>query len=221
MKYLLKNITILSGTQSNGTKYNWLQADLFNDEDIFGNPARLPRYYCMTDVVIDMYQKYAVDDTTRPGIKVVNEASVKEAIAKGEIGDILHINQIHAITMPLPAEYARIYRTQVKDATTGAVLHDKGDYILAEGQTEPVPVSSITLHIKKYFDSETNEYSWVEDPHSVLRRVLERNYKPYTRPGSVAQVQVPSAPESTGVEMSQEEQIKALREQLATLGAGA
>lgn len=208
MKYLLKNIRISGGTvqtpgQYQGQKYQWLQAELFNDEDIFANPSRLPRFYNMTDQVINMYKPYAKQDpkeTVAEGQEptlIVDEKALSEAIAKGECPDILHVNQVHRYNYPLDAPYARVYRRDVKDAKTGATLHKAGEFITGQ-QGEIVPVTELPLYLKKGRDNETNEWNWVEEPSIVARRLLERSYKRYVvkQPTATAPAAETTAPEA-------------------------
>jgi len=207
MKYLLKNIRISGGTvqtpgQYQGQKYQWLQAELFNDEDVFANPSRLPRFYNMTDQVINMYKPYAKQDPNeivaegQEPTLIVDEKALSEAIAKGDCPDILHVSQIHRYNYPLSAPYARVYRRDVKDAKSGAILFKAGDFVRGQ-QGEIVPVTELPLYLKKGRDNETNEWDWVEDPSIVARRLLERNYKRYITTAPAAPAAEQTAPAAT------------------------
>lgn len=192
MKYQLKNIRLSSGTVQTpgaffGQKYQWLSAELYNDEDIFANPGRLPRFYCMTDDVVNLYKPYAKPDTTPgalPDTLLVDEAILKQAITEGKVPDLLHISQIHTCTVTLDAPYARVYRADVVDPATHVTVHKKNDFIKS-GNNDVIPVTQLTLYLKKKYDPEaaavdpTKAWSWVESPENVARRVLERSYRRY------------------------------------------
>lgn len=219
MKYLLKNITIFEGKNSRGA-YSWLQAELFNDADVFANPAQLPRYYNMTQQVVDIYKPYTERDNQRSNneltVLVVNETSFKEAIAKGEIPDYGHIDQIFSVTVPLTAMYARIYKTDRYDANNN-LIGKAGDFI-RNANGEVVPQNSLTIYIKKGFDPNTNEWTWVEAPEQAARRILARNYKLYeSAPSATTPAQAPSAPDAAQQEQSVEDQIAEQKAKLEAL----
>lgn len=183
MKYLMQNILIMEGTNSRG-QYRWMQADLFNDDDIFDNPAQLPRYYNMTPQVIDLFMPAAEKDAEASDEKItvykVNEATVVEAIKNGKYdndvivrGDILHIDRIFPLEMPLTGIWGRINRR--------TITNEKGDIIAKQGEFrrgengEITPVTAITLYLKK-----NKEGNWVDNPQQILGRVLERGYRRLT-----------------------------------------
>lgn len=183
MKYLMQNILIMEGKNSRG-EYRWMQADLFNDDDIFDNPAQLPRYFNMTPQVIDLFMpatekdaELSTDDIT---VYKVNEATVVEAIANkkyddGTIvrGDILHIDRIFPLEMPLTGIWGRINRRNI--------INDKNEIVAKKGEFrkgengEITPVTAITLYLKK-----NKEGNWVDNPQQILARVLERGYRRLT-----------------------------------------
>ena len=196
MKYLLKQITIYESTNQRGA-YSWLQARLFNDIDVFGNPAQLPRYYNMTEEVVALYKPYSTLDQARSAgeVKVYNvdEERLQEAITKGTIGDILHIDQIHSVVVPLPGWYARIHKTDI--IRDNSLVAKKGDFVRNDAG-EVIPVNSLELYLKKYFDPNepdaTKAWKWVEAPERAMRNVLARNYKQYVAPTAAA-----AAPDNT------------------------
>lgn len=195
----MQNILIHEGTNSRGT-YRWLQADLFNDDDIFDNPVQLPRYFNMTPQVINLFMPAAEKDNdasdTNITIYKVNEATVNEAIKAGKYndgtlvhGDILHIDRIFPLEMPLSGIWGRINRQ--------TITNDKGDIIAKKGEFrrgengEVTPVTSITLYLKK-----NKEGNWVDNPQQILGRVLERSYRRLTNEYNDASV-APAVPTPT------------------------
>lgn len=228
MKYQLKNIRLSSGTVQTqgihfGEKYQWLSAELYNDEDIFANPARLPRFYCMTDAVIELYKPYAKPDTTPgaiAGTLLVDEALLKQAITDGKTpGDLLHISQVHTYIYDLDTTYARVYRADVLDPQTRTVVHKKNDFIKGSNN-EVVPVTQLMLYLKKRYDAEAaavdpqKAWQWVENPAEVARRVIERSYRRYETSATQA---TPGASTEQPADTSSAE-VEAARQALA--GAG-
>lgn len=196
MKYLLKDIVIFTGTNSRG-QYKWLRGNLYNETNFRANPRQLPFYFAFSPEEVDMYMPYAKPNAQRPGTFNVNDVDLKAAVDKGDIPDLRHVDNMFKVTMPLPCPYARIYNAQVKDATTGAVQHEKGDWVIAEGQTQPVPVQELTMYLMKVVDNETGEITWRDDPAQEMRRILERSYKPFVpQVGQTA----PAAPTATAPE---------------------
>ena len=213
MKYLMKNILITEGTNSRGV-YRWLQADLFNDDDIFDNPAQLPRYYNMTPQVIDLFMPAAEKDADLSDDNVsvykVNESSMKEAIqngkhANGSIipGDVLHIDRIFPLEMPLTGVWGRINRRDIVN-DKGVVTAKKGEFRKGENG-EITPITSITLYLKK-----NKENNWVDNPQQILARVLERGYRRLTdeykdaaaTPGVATEAPTTAAPKYTAEQIA-------------------
>lgn len=209
----MQNILIMEGTNSRG-QYRWLQADLFNDDDIFDNPAQLPRYYNMTPQVIDLFMPAAENDADASDANItvykVNEATVVEAIKNGKYdngtivrGDILHIDRIFPLEMPLTGIWGRINRRDI--------TNDKGDIIAKKGafrtgeNGEVTPVTAITLYLKK-----NKENNWVDNPQQILGRVLERGYRRLSdefndagaKPAVAAKVETSAAPKYTAEQIA-------------------
>lgn len=201
MKYLLKDIVIFEGTFERGTrkgqKYRWLRGSLYNETKFRANPRQLPFYFAFSPEEVDMYMPYAKPNAQRPGTFNVNDVDLKAAIEKGEEVDLRHVDNMFKVTMPLPCPYARIYNAQVKNPDTGALMHDKGDWVVAEGQTQPVPVQELTMYLMKVVDNETGEITWRDDPAQEMRRILERSYKPFVPTVGDA---APAAPAATAPE---------------------
>lgn len=204
MKYLLKDIVIFEGTfergQRKGQKYRWLRAALYNETNFRANPRQLPLYFAFQDDEVNMYMPYAKPNPQRPGQYTVNSVDIEQAMQKAEeerkpMPDLLHIDNMFRFTMELSEPYVRVYNAQVKDQNTGQVVHEKGDPIIAEGQTKPIPVKSVSIMLMKVFDNETGEGTWRDDPAQEVRNLLERSYKPYE-----AQPAAPAAPTATAPE---------------------
>lgn len=179
----MQNILINEGTNSRGA-YRWMQADLFNDDDIFDNPAQLPRYFNMTPQVIDLFMPAAEKDAEASDANItvykVNEATVIEAIKNGKYedgtivrGDILHIERIFPLEMPLTGVWGRVNRRDIVD-DKGTVIAKKGEFRKGENG-EVTPVTAITLYLKQ-----NKEKNWVDNPQQILARVLERGYRRLT-----------------------------------------
>lgn len=224
MRYLLKEITIYESTNQRGA-YSWLQARLFNDIDVFGNPAQLPRYYNMTAEVVEMYKPYAVLDSTRSTqeIKVYNvdHKKLAQEIAENKIVDILHIDQIYSVVVPLPGWYARIHKTPlIRD---NQLIANQGDFVKNEAG-EVTPVNSLVLYLKKFQDPNetdpTKAWKWVEEPERAMRNVLSRNYKQYELKQPVqAPTEAPAAPTDSAPTTSPEDEVARAREILARANA--
>lgn len=226
MKYLMQNILIMEGTNSRG-KYRWMQADLFNDDDIFDNPAQLPRYFNMTPQVIDLFMPAAEKDAEASDEKItvykVNEATVEEAIknkkyADADVvvrGDILHIDRVFPLEMALTGVWGRINRRNITN-DKGELIAKKGEFRKGENN-EVIPVTAITLYLKK-----NKEDNWVDDPKIILGRVLERGYRRLTDEYNDAAAPVASqAPEAKTAPTYTAEQIEGMKKLGIPLPAGA
>jgi len=221
----MQNILIMEGTNSRG-KYRWMQADLFNDDDIFDNPAQLPRYFNMTPQVIDMFMPAAEKDADASDDNItvykVNEATVVEAIKNGKYdndvivrGDILHIDRVFPLEMALTGVWGRINRRNI--------TNDKGENVAKKGEFrkgengEVIPVTAITLYLKK-----NKEGNWVDDPKIILGRVLERGYRRLTDEYNDAANPVASqAPEAKTAPTYTDEQIEGMKKLGIPLPPGA
>lgn len=190
MKYLLTDITIFKATNSRG-EYKWLRGRLYNDTDDSANPRQLPFYFAFNAKEVEKYEPFARADANRPGTFIVNEVDMQNAINEGKIKDLLHISNIFKITVPLTMPYARIYSADVVNTQTGAIEHSKGEWVTAEGQTEPVPITELSLYMKKIVDNQTDETKWRDDPQIVARRILEKSYKPYVRSNTIPTPMIP------------------------------
>ena len=224
MKYLLKEIQIFEGSNQRGP-YSWLQARLFNDVDVFGNPAQLPRYYNMTEQVVALYKPYAVQDTVRSTqelkVYTVNETNMFNDIKEGKIPDYLHIDQIFAVVVPTPGWYARIYKTPV--IQNNQQIAAAGEFV-KNANGEVTPVNSLVLYLKKYLDpnemDQTKAWKWVEEPERAMRTVLSRNYKKYDAPVGIEAGAAPAAP-TAGPSTSPEDEIAKAKAVLEAAGVTA
>ena len=203
MKYVFKNLILQSGTvpmtarSHQGEPYSWITAELFNESDPFGNPARLPRFYILSETLVTMFKPYCEPLTgpnVAPGTLKVNEVSINKAIAEGTCPDIMHISNVFMVEWPLAEPYVRLDRASRQPVTN------------KDGRI--TPVQSLTLYLKKTFDPDTNEWQWVEAPADVARRVLERSYQPANtiQPSAAAQ---PAATEPQAPAAQTAEQIAA------------
>lgn len=178
MQYKLTNLILREGVvpqtarSHQGEKYQWITAELYNELDPFGNPTRLPRYFIMQDNLIKAYEPYLEPAIGIPGAKKVNEASMQQAITEGKCPDLLHITNVFMVEWPLSESYVRL------DSTTHKPILSQNGAI--------IPVTHLTLYLKKVLDTDTNEWVWQESPSQVANRVLQRNYAP------VANIQVGS-----------------------------
>lgn len=226
MKYLMQNILIMEGTNSRGT-YRWMQADLFNDDDIFDNPAQLPRYFNMTPRVIDLYMPAAEKDADASDEKItvykVNEATVEEAIKNKKYadtdvvirGDILHIDRVFPLEMALTGVWGRINRRNITN-DKGEITAKKGEFRKGENG-EVIPVTAITLYLKK-----NKEDNWVDDPKIILGRVLERGYRRLTDEyNDAANPVAPQTSEAKTAPIYTQEQIEGMKKLGIPLPPGA
>ena len=222
MKYLLKNIQIFEAENSRG-KYHWLQGQLFNDKNIRMNGERR-MYYSTSEDECALYldagvcTKNADASDTKVTVYDVNDASLKEAIAKGgkleDYGDVRHINAVK-VTWPLNGVYGQIYRQDVIE--NGALIHKKGDLRTSEtGQV--MEFRELSFYLATDIDDDTNERIYSQDPQRVAQRVIERGYVKLEE-SSTMQLAQPEAPQKPEAPAQSEEdieaQIKALQEKLA------
>lgn len=222
MKYKVQNIHVLTATNERG-EYQWLQADLFNDQNPFANPNPLPRYYSMTPAVIKIFEPWLepakdAKGNIIPGDKVVNEVSMMKDIEekKCPFGDVSHIDHVFRYVHPLEGAWARIYPNDVVD-DKGTTIHKKGEFVIAKNQTKPTPVTQLALYLPQAQDSDTGAWDFVDDPSTVARRVLEKNYVPLemTPASNAPQQPAPTTQSATQQDVDAEtlEKFKKLQEQ--------
>lgn len=222
MRYLLKNVTIYERTNKVGD-YRWLFANLFFDADPYANPDPLPVYYNTSEDVVNLWMPYAVLDNTRTNaeqkVYTIDNAKLKEAVTKGEVFDLTHIDHIFSVKVPLPGYYARVHKSD--RISNGQLVAKKGEFVKSD-QGEVVPVNTITLYIKKRFDAEiedpTKQWVWVREPEDVMRDVLSRGYKQYNPPTPSVEAQAaPEAPAEAPT-VNPEDEIAKARAILAAAG---
>ena len=222
MRYLLKNVTIYERTNKVGD-YRWLFANLFDDEDVYSNPDPLPVYYNTSEDVVKLWMPYAVLDQTRTSaeqkVYTIDDAKLKEAIAKGDVFDLTHIDHIFQVEVPLPGYYARIHKSD--RISNGQLVAKKGEFIKSD-QGEVVPVNTITLYIKKRRDKEIKDeekqWVWVRQPKDVMHDVISRGYKQYNPPTPSVEAQAaPEAPTEAPT-INPEDEIAKARAILAAAG---
>lgn len=214
MKYKLTNLIYQEGTtpadarSHANEKYAWITAELFNEADPFGNPARLPRFYVMEPGLIERFKPY-LEPIPGSQAKKVNEASMQAAIDKGDCLPLLTISNVFMVEWPLAEPYVRLDRE-----TKQPVLTKQGDL---------VRVDTLVLYLKKTLDPDSAEWQWVESPASVAQRVLARSYRPLalitgTANPTAAGTTAPTEPAPTE---SPEERIARLKAELAAATGGA
>ena len=222
MRYLLKNVTIYERANKVGD-YRWLFANLFDDEDVYSNPDPLPVYYNTSEDVVKLWMPYAVLDQTRTSaeqkVYTIDDAKLKEAIAKGDVFDLTHIDHIFQVEVPLPGYYARIHKSD--RISNGQLVAKKGEFIKSD-QGEVVPVNTITLYIKKRRDKEIKDeekqWVWVRQPKDVMHDVISRGYKQYNPPTPSVEAQAaPEAPTEAPT-INPEDEIAKARAILAAAG---
>ena len=225
MKYLLKDVQILEGTNSRG-KYHWLVGQLFNDKNIRMNGERR-MYYSVSEDECKLYLDAGVCEknnelsTSTVTVYNVNDASLKEALKPGgkleDYGDMRHINAVK-VTWPLNGIWAQIYRQDVFDDNKN-LIHSKGDMRTSEtGQI--MEFRELSFYLATDIDEDTNERIYSQDAQAVANRILERGYikleekAPVNAP-SVAQPAAPQAPTAPQTQAEIEAQIEALKSRLA------
>ena len=221
MRYLLKNVTIYERTNARGN-YKWLYANLFNDADIFANSNPLPTYYMVLEEMVEMYTPYAKPDASRTTadqkVYTLDETAIYKDINENKIPDIMHIDHVFAITLPLPRTYAKVHKS---DRIENNMLVAKAGDFVRNSQGEITPVNTLTLYIKKRFDPEiqdvTKQWDWVRAPELVMRDTISRSYKEYNiAPVATEAVQdTAPAPETTSAQTTTEEEIERARAILA------
>jgi hypothetical protein len=209
MKYKLQNLIYQEGVtpadarSHKNEKYAWITAELFNEADPFGNPARLPRFYIMEPGLIERFKPY-LEPIPGSDSKKVNEASMQEAINKGDCLPLLTVSNVFMVEWPLAEPYVRLDRE-----TKQPILNKNGDI---------VPISTLVLYLKKTQDVDTNEWQWVESPASVATRVLSRSYRPLALiqgANPAATAAGTTAPEPSSAEETPEQRIARLQAELA------
>lgn len=222
MRYLLKNVTIYERTNKVGD-YRWLFANLFSDADPYANPDPLPVYYNTSEDVVKLWMPYTKLDQTRTTaeqkVYTIDDEKLKEAITKGDIFDLTHIDHIFQVKVPLPGYYARVHKSD--RIVNGQLVAKKGEFIKSD-QGEIVPVNTLTLNIKKRFDAEiqdpAQQWVWVREPEDVMRDVLSRGYKQYNPEKPTIEAQAaPEAPTEAPT-VNPEDEIAKARAILAAAG---
>lgn len=120
------------------TKNNMMifTADMFNEDDPFGNPPRLPKY------------------------STINQEFIKAMLERPQ--DFEYVNCMFPYTAKLPSLYLRV---------------DKyGKPKLKGGKA--VIINSMTVWAAKAEDADTGQLIWVEDPNTIVQRILFRHYIP-------------------------------------------
>ena len=206
MRYKLQNIRINRGVNSRGT-YEWLQAELFIEEQPWANPARLPQMPSMTQQYIDLFKEendanleeipeYKIE---RDG-KVVLQVFRVKAFPKVETVAKTLQKQNNTLSDEEAAKMA-------KNMLDNAITHISHVHTMVQplvglwqpvyrrqttvnGTTypigaarigtngRPVPaVRSLRIVMRQYFDPDTNEWKDAENPEDIANAMLERGYE--------------------------------------------
>lgn len=176
MKYQLQNVRINRGFNRRG-KYEWLQAQLFNDAQPWANPARLPVLTSMTQAYIDMFKepqdanlKELPEYRVTQGDKIVLQ--VFEVTKVPEIVD--HVDHVYTMVQQLKGLWRQIYR---RDTTVNGVVMPKGTPRIGTNG-KPLPaVSSIRITMRQAYDEDRNMWVDIENPEDIANTILERGYE--------------------------------------------
>ena len=192
MRYKLQNIRINRGVNSRGT-YEWLQAELFIEEQPWANPARLPQMPSMTQQYIP---DYTVEKDGKPVLQVFEVTAFPkvETVAKtlqkqnSSLSDedaakmaknmldnaITHVSHVHTMVQPLVGLWQPVYRRPTK---VNGVDYPRGAARIGTNG-KPVPaVRSLRIVMRQYFDVDDNEWKDAENPEDIANTMLERGYE--------------------------------------------
>lgn len=206
MRYKLQNIRINRGVNSRGT-YEWLQAELFIEEQPWANPARLPQMPSMTQQYIDLF-------------KEENDANLKEIPEYRVEKDGKPILQVFEVTaFPKVETVAKTLQKQnsslsdedaakmAKNMLDNAITHVSHVHTMVQPLVglwqpvyrrptkingveyprgaarigtngKPVPaVRSLRIVMRQYFDIDDNDWKDAENPEDIANTMLERGYE--------------------------------------------
>lgn len=86
------------------------------------------------------------------------------------------IDNVFKVNVPLDGNYYRLYRKNVVDATSGKIVHKKGDYYTMDDGKTPQIYDSLNVLAIKYEDDDTGEMCWLQTPESIVRDMINRGY---------------------------------------------
>lgn len=206
MRYKLQNIRINRGVNSRG-KYEWLQAELFNDKQPWANPARLPQMPSMTQSYIDMFKEegdsnlkeipeYKVERDGKVVLQVfeVTKLPKVETIAKRlreqdetldeqesleEAKDLLKnaISHISHVHTVVQPLIGLWRPVYRRDTTVNGVRYPAGSPRIG-ANGKPVPaVRSLRVVVRQAWDEDSQEWVDVENPEDIANLMLERSYE--------------------------------------------
>lgn len=201
MKYLIKRATITKGITQTGSHkgetYHLFMAELYIEDNIFANPAQLPRFYTLSPAIAAAFLQYANVDPQDANTFNVDTTKLPDTLK--------YIVNCFPYKRTLTRDYGRI------DKTTKEFIK------AANGST--TPIRSILIYSTKVADNETGEMNWVEDVDAIINRILERGYKPLNdTPLTEAAPQQAAAPQAAVDDAAAK--IAELKEQLAKAEAG-
>lgn len=180
MKYKLQNVRINRGFNSRG-QYEWLQAELYIEDQPWANPARLPVLPSMTQAYIDMFKEendanlkeipeYRVESNGKVVLQVFEVTCIPEKVQ--------YVDHVRTMVQPLNGWWRQIYR---RDTVVNGVTMPKGTPRIGTNG-KPLPaVSSLRIVMRQAFDQDANEGrgGWmdIENPEDIANLILERGYE--------------------------------------------
>lgn len=184
---------------------NWI-AQVNKNDDVL-NITRPQR-------VVDMWLEWAdeLEKTKKPITEIVP-------------AEFLEIDNVFRVNVPLDQKYYRLYRKTVTDSQ-GKVLHKKGDLYTTDDGT-PQVYDSLNVLAIKYEDDDTGEMSWLQEPSSIVRDMINRGYyRPVVansndKPADVEPAGTEAASDESPVEEAHTPTTEELQAELARLKAQA
>lgn len=173
MRKELAKIELFSGTATRGSrkgqKYEYVRATLkaTSSNWLANNKSREDYLFVLNNDLVAIFKDF---------IAKKNGGNL-EAEENAVLPDQYRfINNVFRVRVPLNAKYVRVYEQEVKDSTTGKVLHRKGDVYKTELGSVMV-YDALEVLAVKVEDEDTGEMYWVDSPERIAQRILARNYK--------------------------------------------
>lgn len=206
MRYKLQNIRINRGVNSRGT-YEWLQAELYIEDQPWANPARLPQMPSMTQQYIDLFKEendanlkeipeYRIERDGKVVLQVFEVTAFPklETVAKTLQKQNSSLSDEDATKMAKnmldnAITHVSHVHTMVqpleglwqpiyrRETTVNGVKYPKGSARIGSNG-KPVPaVRSLRIVMRQYFDMDNNEWVDAENPEDIANTILERAYE--------------------------------------------
>lgn len=216
MQYNMKNIRIYvdtvnkPGSQFDGQEFHWLRCGLSNVMGSRYDPRQLPLFFEFDEEFIAELLPYAIPDPNNPKQFTVDEAKIK-----AEKPGLLFMDYMEQVTQTLMVPVIPIHTRDVFDGS-GRKIGTKGEPL--DGA---VPTTSITFMVQHIPDPNQPDLAFKDMPlrepiDTIVRRILQRNYKVYNAaptPGPGFAPEAPQAPTSAP-EKSAEEKLAELEAKL-------